>query len=338
MKILFVGGTGIISKHCVEAATKRGWDVSILNRGITGTVPDGCTHIAADIRDLQQTRKALGSHEFDAVVDWVTFVPRHVETSIKLFHGRIGQWLFISTASAYQKPPQALPITEETPLENPFWSYSRAKIACEQRLREAMSEGFPATIVRPSHTYGRNRFPFDGGYTYLNRIRHGKPSVLPGDGTSLWTMTHARDFAVGLTGLIGNPVALGEDFHITNDEWLTWNGIFERLGHHLGRDPVFAHLPSSAIMHVDEELGASFQGDKAHSLVFDNSKIKRFVPGFEAKIPFAQGSKDIVDWYDEDSSRREVDPETDALQDHLVAIHRKLINVAKQTRIRELKR
>ena len=195
-------------------------------------------------------------------------------------------------------------------------------------LQEEMANGFPATIVRPSHTYGRNRLPFNGGYTYLDRIRRGKPIVLPGDGTSLWTMTHARDFAKGLNGLLGNPETLGEDFHITSDEWLTWNGIFQILGHHLGREPVFAHLPSSAVMRADEELGAGFWGDKAHSLVFDNSKLKRFVPGFEAVIPFAEGSKDIVDWYDEDESRQVVDVKADALQDRLAALHHKLLKIA----------
>ena len=273
MKVLFVGGTGIISTHCVEDALARGWEVSLLNRGQSGAVPEGCSHVKADIHDPEQVRQALGKQEFDAVIDWITFEPEQVASSVELFRGRTGQWVFISTASAYQKPPQAVPITEKTPLENPFWAYSRAKIACEDLLREEIAKGFPATIVRPSHTYGRNRFPFNGGYTYLDRIRRGKPIVLPGDGTSLWTMTHARDFATGLSGLLGNPGALGEDFHITSDEWLTWNGIFQSLGRHLGREPVFAHLPSSAVMRADEELGAGFWGDKAHSLVFDNSKL-----------------------------------------------------------------
>ncbi len=178
----------------------------------------------------EQAAAALRGLEFDAVVDWITFLPSQVETDIELFRGKTGQLVFISSASAYQTPPKKLPITEETPLENPFWAYSRDKIACEERLREEMTRGFPATIVRPSHTYGRNRFPFNGGYTYLHRIREGKPVILPGDGTSLWTMTHARDFAVGLLGLLGKQEALGEAFHITSDELLTWNGIFEVMG------------------------------------------------------------------------------------------------------------
>jgi nucleoside-diphosphate-sugar epimerase len=325
MKLLFIGGTGIISTHCVEAALERGWDVTLLNRGLSGEPPPGCGHIRANIRDREAARRALGNREFDAVIDWVAFVPDHVETGIDLFSGRTGQYLFIGTASSYQKPPRRLPITEETPLENPFWAYSRDKIACEKRLRAEMERGFRVTIVRPSHTYGRARFPFNGGYTYLHRIRQGRPIVLPGDGTSVWTMTHARDFAVGLLGLLGNEGALGEDFHITSDEWLTWNGIFEILGGHLGRAPEIRHLPSQAVLCADAELGAGFWGDKSHSLVFDNSKIKRLVPEFEAKIPFFEGSKDIVDWYDEDPSRRQADPVADALQDRLCAAHEMLL-------------
>lgn len=325
MNILFIGGTGIISTACVQLALEQGWSLTLMNRGTSGPVPAGCRHLVADIRKPEQVAAALGQLEFDAVLDWVTFLPRHVETDIELFRNRTGQLVFISSASAYQKPPQKLPITEETPLENPFWAYSRDKIACEKRLREEMDKGFPATIVRPSHTYGRARFPFNGGYTYLHRIREGKPVVLPGDGTSIWTMTHARDFAAGLLGLLGKEQALGEAFHITNDEWLTWNGIFEVLGGHLGREPIIKHLPSSVVMKVDEDLGAGFWGDKAHSSIFDNSKLKSVVPEFEAVIPFAEGSRDIVDWYDEDLSRCVVDPAFDALQDRLVAIYDRLL-------------
>lgn len=326
MRVLFIGGTGIISTHCVEAALERGWEVTLLNRGLSGAGPAGCGHLRANIRDRESARLALGDREFDAVIDWVAFVPEHVETGIELFRGRTGQYVFIGTASSYQKPPQRLPITEETPLENPFWAYSRDKIACEDRLRAEMAREFPVTIVRPSHTYGRARFPFNGGYTCLHRIRAGKPIVLPGDGTSVWTMTHAQDFAVGLLGLLGNDQALGEDFHITGDEMLTWNGIFETLGGHLGRAPEIRHLPSQAVMCADAELGAGLWGDKSHSLVFDNSKIKAAVPEFDARIPFAEGSKDIVDWYDEDSARQVVDPAFDALQDRLCAAHERLLD------------
>ena len=328
MDILFIGGTGIISSAGVVAALDRGWNVTVLNRGRSGTPPAGCRHLEADVRDRDQAAEALRGLEFDAVLDFMAFVPKHIETAIELFSGRCGQYVFISSASAYQTPPQRLPITEETPLDNPFWAYSRDKIACEQRLLEEAARGFPMTIVRPSHTYGRQRFPFDGGYTALHRIRRGKPVVLPGDGTSLWTLTHARDFAVGLLGLLGKPAALGEAFHITNDEWLTWNGIFETLGRHLGREPLLLHLPSEAIQQADAQLGAGLLGDKAHSMIFDNAKIRSLVPEFQPSIAFAEGARDIVEWYDEDSARQVTDPAFDALQDRLAALHMRLLDLA----------
>ena len=328
MNVLFIGGTGIISSACVQAALERGWNVTVLNRGRSGEPPADCRPVAADIRDRTQAAAALQGLEFDAVLDFMAFTPEHIETAIGLLSGRCAQYVFISSASAYQTPPERLPITEDTPLDNPFWAYSRDKIACEQRLRDAFAAGFPVTIVRPSHTYGRQRFPFDGGYTVLDRIRRGKPVVLPGDGTSVWTLTHARDFAVGLLGLLGRPDALGEAFHITNDEWLTWNGIFRTLGRHLGREPLLVHLPSAVVAQADEPLGAGWLGDKAHSMVFDNSKIRRFVPEFAPAIAFADGAKDIVDWYAEDPARQVTEPAFDALQDRLAALQARLLDLA----------
>jgi nucleoside-diphosphate-sugar epimerase len=317
MNILFIGGTGIISSGCVRVALERGWSLTLLNRGRTGPAPEGCQHLVADVRNIEQARTALGDREFDAVVDWVAFEPAHVEADLDLFRDRTGQLVFISSASAYQTPPERLPITEDTPLDNPFWAYSRAKIACEERLRQAMAEGFPATIVRPSHTYGFGPFPYTGGYTVLDRIQRGKPVVVPGDGTSLWTLTHHLDFAVGLLGLLGRRAALGEAFHITSDDWLTWNRIFEILGEHLGRTPLLAHVPSEAIMRADAAWGASVWGDKAHSMVFDNSKVRRLVPEFHTTIPFGRGAADIVRWYRDDPSRCHIDATFDSLQDRL---------------------
>lgn len=321
MRVLFIGGTGIISSGCVTGALQRGWSLTLLNRGRTAPAPPGCSRLVADIRRPDQVREALGTLEFDAIVDWVAFEPEHIETDLDLFRGRAGQLVFISSASVYQTPPARLPVTEETPLDNPFWAYSRQKIACEERLRRAMSEGIPATIVRPSHTYGRGPFPYDGGYTVLQRIRDGRPLVIPGDGTSLWTLTHNRDFATGLLGLLGRPEALGEAFHITGDEWLTWNRIFAILGRHLGREPNVIHVPSAAIMRADAEWGASVWGDKAHSMVFDNSKVRRLVPEFRTTVPFERGARDIVDWYAEDAAHLAVDPAFDALQDRLAGIY-----------------
>lgn len=325
MKILFIGGTGIISSGCVQVALERGLSVTLLNRGRSGPAIEGCRQLTADVRDPQQARAALGDLEFDAVIDFVAFEPAHIENDIELFRGRCRQLVFISSASAYQTPPSRLPITEETPLENPYWAYSRQKIACEERLRRAMAEGFPATIVRPSHTYGFGPFPYDGGYTVLQRIRDGKPVVVPGDGTSVWTMTHNRDFAVGLLGLLGHPQALGEAFHITNDEWLTWNGIFETLGQWLGRAPVLAHIPSEAVMRIDADWGASVWGDKAHSAIFDNSRLRRLVPELDTTIRFDRGARDIVAWYEQDPTRCTVDARFDALQDRLAGIYVKAL-------------
>ena len=321
MDILLIGGTGIISSGCVQLALERGHSVTLLNRGRTSPTPVGCRQLTADIRDVAAARAALAGGEFDAVVDFVAFEPAHIESDLELFDGRCGRFVFISSASAYQTPPAHLPITEDTPLDNPWWHYSRQKIACEERLRQAMADGFPATIVRPSHTYGYGPFPYDGGYTVLQRIREGKPVVIPGDGTSVWTMTHHRDFAVGLLGLLGHPDALGAAFHITNDEWLTWNGIFETLGRYLGREPLLTHVPSEAIMRADPEWGASVWGDKAHSSIFDNTRLRRLVPEFHTTIPFERGAEDIVRWYDEHPERCVAVPEFDALQDRLAAIY-----------------
>src|SRR5512140_3525495 len=208
MKILFIGGTGIISSACSQLAIERGHELYLLNRGQTTKrpVPVGAKVLHGDIRDLASARAALADHTFDAVVDWIAFTTDHIETDLDLFRGRTGQYVFISSASAYQTPPARLPITESTPLRNPYWQYSRDKIACEDLLTAAYrAEGFPVTIVRPSHTYDRTLVPFDGGWTVLGRIRAGKPVVVHGDGTSLWTLTHHEDFATGFVPLLGHP-------------------------------------------------------------------------------------------------------------------------------------
>jgi nucleoside-diphosphate-sugar epimerase len=263
---------------------------------------------------------ALGDLNFDSVVDWVAYTPDQVQTDLDLFRQRTRQYIFISSASAYQTPPAFLPVTESTPLHNPFWGYSRDKAACEALLEQAGRQGgFPFTIVRPSHTYDRTLLPFHGGYTSVARMRAGKPVVVHGDGTSLWTLTHHRDFAVGLVGLLGNPHALGHSFHITSDEWLSWNQIYEIVAQAAEVEAKLVHVPSELIAAYDPEWGASLLGDKAHSMVFDNSKIKRLVPQFQPTIPFWQGAQEIIAWYDEDPARQVVDPFVDELQDRLAA-------------------
>lgn len=321
MKVLFIGGTGIISSACSELALQQGIDLYLLNRGRSSRpAPAGAKVIQADIRQPDSVTTALGELTFDSVVEWVAFTPDQVQNDVELFRQRTRQYIFISSASAYQTPPTFLPVQESTPLHNPFWGYSRNKAACEALLEQAGREdGFPFTIVRPSHTYDRTLLPFHGGYTSVARMRLGKPVVVHGDGTSLWTLTHHRDFAVGLVGLLGNPHALGHSFHITSDEWLSWNQIYTLVAHAAGVEPQLVHVPSELIAAYDPVWGASLLGDKSHSMIFDNSKIRRLVPQFRPVIPFWQGAQEIMAWYDEDESRQVVDPRVDEIQDRLVA-------------------
>lgn len=321
MNVLFIGGTGIISSACSERALAQGMELYLLNRGESSRpVPDGAKVLRGDIRDPVSVRRALGDLEFDAVVNWVAFTPEHIETDLALFTGRTRQYVFISSASAYQKPLGHLPITESTPLHNPFWGYSRDKIACEERLTRAYREdGFPVTIVRPSHTYDRTLLPMDGGWTVVDRMRRGKPVIVHGDGTSLWTLTHHRDFAVGFVGLLGRPAVLGEAVQITGDEWLTWNQIFELVAGAAGVKPQLVHVPSETIAAFAPNWGAGLLGDKAHSVIFDNSKIKRLVPEFRATIPYARGVREVLAWYDADPARQVVDEGLDRLMDEIIA-------------------
>lgn len=324
MKVLFIGGTGIISSACSQAAIERGIELHLLNRGQSARpAPDGAHLIQADISDLAATRKALGNLHFDAVVDWIAFTPEQIERDIHLFHERSGQYVFISSASIYQKPPASLPVTEATLLDNPFWEYSRQKIACEERLVQAYREDkFPMTIVRPSHTYDKTLLPAHGGYTVVDRMRKGKKVIVHGDGSSLWTLTHHKDFARGFLGLLGSLQAIGQAYHITSDEWLTWEQIHQIMARAAGVEARLVHIPSDFIAAFDPVWGASLLGDKAHSMIFDNTKIKRLVPEFaSSSIPFARGAEEIMAWYDADPRRQEVDPVFDRLVDQIIAAY-----------------
>ena len=321
MRVLFIGGSGIISSACSRLAAERDIDLFVLNRGHTQDrpLPAVVTVLRGDIRDSASAGAALGDREFDAVVDWVAYTPEHVRTDISLFRGRTGQYVFISSASAYQTPPARVPILESTPLRNPFLQYSRDKIACEELLREAYrEEGFPATIVRPSHTYDKTLVPFEGGWTVLGRMLEGKPVVVHGDGTSLWTLTHHRDFAEGFVPLLGHPRTIGDVFHITSDDVLTWDQIAHTLAAALGVSADIVHVPSDAIAAADPEWGAGLLGDKSHSLVFDNAKLRGVVPGYRAVIPFEHGAREIVAWYGEDPARQRIDARVDAVMDKLI--------------------
>ena len=320
LRALFIGGSGIISSASTRLAVERGIDLTLLNRGTTTReVPDGVERLVADVRDPASVRTVLGDREFDVVVDWVAFTPDHVRTDLELFEGRTGQYVFISSASAYQTPPSRLPIRESTPLRNPFWQYSRDKIACEDLLNDAYRDrGLPVTVVRPSHTYDRTLVPFDAGWTFVERMRRGQEVVVHGDGTSLWTLTHHTDFARGFVPLLGHPRALGEAFQITSADVLTWDQIAHALAAAAGTQARIVHVPSEQIAAVDAEWGAGLLGDKAHSSVFDTTKITGLVPDFVCTVPFERGAREIVDWHDAEESRRVLDPHHDALMDALV--------------------
>jgi nucleoside-diphosphate-sugar epimerase len=323
-RVLFIGGTGVISTACVRRAVERGFEVSVLNRGNTSVrpVPAEVRVLSADIHDTESVAAALGGSEFDVVADFMAFTPDHVQADLDRFAGRVGQFVFISSASAYQTPPARLPVLESTPLRNPHWQYSRNKIACEDLLTRAYrDDAFPVTVVRPSHTYDHTLVPFDGGWTAMDRMRRGAPVIVHGDGTSLWTLTHHTDFARAFVGLLANPRAVGDTFHITSDEAPPWDQIAETLADAAGVEARIVHVPSDAIAAEDSEWGAGLLGDKAHSMVFDNSKVKSVVPGWVATVPFAQGAREIVEWHDEDESRRVIDQQLDAAMDRLAATY-----------------
>lgn len=322
LKVLFIGGTGTISHGAGALAIERGLELTILNRGESSyrPVPKGAELLQADVRDPSSMRAALGNREFDVVADFVAFTTEHVRADLELFEGSTGQYVFISSASAYQKPVARLPITESTPLRNPFWQYSRDKIACENLLVDAYRErGFPATIIRPSHTYDQTSLPLNGGWTAIDRMRRGEPVVVHGDGTSLWVLTHTRDFAKAFVGLLGHPQAIGDTFQITSDEVLTWNQIAGLMGEAAGATPKIVHVTSDAIAAADPEMGAGHLGDRSHSVIFDNSKVRSLVPGFVATTTFAEGAREIIDWYDAHPAERAVDPKLNELFDRLVA-------------------
>ncbi len=322
MKVLFIGGTGNISTSCTREALRRGHTVYHLNRGLTAAPEKGVLTLKADIRNPAEAAKAVDGLTFDAVADFIAFVPEHIETDLKIFAGKTGQFLFISSASVYHKPARHHVITESTPAFNPFWKYSENKIACELLLKKEYEErGFPMTVVRPSHTYsdGYIPTPFGTGFTEAQRILDGREIVVHGDGQSLWTLTHSDDFAKAFTGLLGNPRALGETFHITGDEVLSWENITALIGDALGAAPRVVHVPSDIIARLEPGLGAGLLGDKTYCAVFDNTKIKRAVPGFQASIPFHAGVRRSVAWFMADPKRRAVDPALDKAIDHILS-------------------
>jgi nucleoside-diphosphate-sugar epimerase len=326
LRVLFIGGTGNISLAVTRLLAEQGCDLTVLSRGqVSAALPDGVRQIRADVRDQSSVAHALRGRRFDVVVDWVAYVPSHVETDIALFGDSISQYVFISSATVYRKPSPCFPLVEEAPLGNDNWPYARGKIACEERLRrESDGDGFPITIVRPSHTYGETRIPtaLEGeDYTVVDRLVRGKKAIVPGDGNALWTMTHNTDFARAFVGVLGNTGAVGECIHITSDEVLTWNQITEGIANAAGLEPAIVHIPSDFIDAIDPELGVTLLDDKAHSLVFDNSKIKRLVPDYKAAVPFAEGVARSLEWFNADPARRVVNESRNALLDRITAAY-----------------
>ncbi len=335
MRVLFIGGTGLISSACAAEAVRRGMDVTLLVRGRSRHYPPpaGARVLTADIRgDPSGAARALGGEAYDAVVDWVAYTPPHVETDLELFAGRARHFVFISSASVYQKPPVHYVYREDTPAENPFWDYARHKIACEERLMRAWREtGFPVTIVRPSHTYGPGRLPASlscaRSYTHIERLRRGKPLIIHGDGTSLWTLTWNEDFARGFIPLLGHPQALGQTVHITSDEALNWNQIHDIQARELGVEPKFVHIATDALCARHPEWTGSLWGDKAWSAVFDNSKIKRLAPGFVATVSLAEGVRRALAWFEAAPERRQIDADADRAWDALIAWHERALRL-----------
>jgi nucleoside-diphosphate-sugar epimerase len=328
MKILFIGGTGLISSACSDLALSRGHDLFILNRSTSRKypLPEGAALLQADIHAGEAAlTDLLAGHRFDAVVDFIAYTVEDIERDLRLFRGRTGQFVFISSASAYQKPVRNYLITEETPLENPYWDYSQNKIACESRLMLAhRQEEFPATIVRPSLTYGPTQIPFAVGswqhpWTVIERMKQGKKVIVPGDGTSLWVLTWNADFAKGLVGLLGNEKAIGEAFQITSDQVLSWDQIYLEGYQALGLASNLIHIPSGLIAKYWPHAYGSLTGDKSNSVVFDNSKIKSFVPAFTCEVDWAMGLRRALAWFESHPEYQTLDHELESIWDHLIA-------------------
>ena len=325
MKVLFIGGTGNISASVSRLCVEKGIDLYLLNRGVTKVEIPGAVNITGDINDQESIKEKLKDHKWDVVVNWIAFTEDDIIRDFNIFRDKTEQYIFISSASAYQKPLQDPIITESTPLENPFWEYSRNKIACENKLTELHNQNeFPITIVRPSLTYNTVIPVAIGGwteYTIIDRIKKGKKIIVHGDGTSLWTITHAEDFAKGFVGLIGNNKSIGETYHITSDELLTWDQIYTYVANAVDAEPNIIHIASDFICSIEQSLTGTLIGDKSVSAIFDNSKIKSLVPDFCASIPFKKGIKETIKWFESDSNRMVVNPETNKMIDRIISAY-----------------
>jgi len=319
MRVLFLGGNGMISSACAAEVVRQGHELTVLTRSAgSRALPAQVRRVNVDVHDPVALREVLGDQDFDVVVNFVGYKPDEVSADTETFAGRTGQYVFISTASVYARPIALLPITESTPRRNNGFAYPQDKIACEEVLERACREfDFPATIVRPAHTYDRTVVPMLGGWTLVERMRQGKPVVVHGDGTSLWTLMHSSDFARAFVPLLGNSHTLGDAVHITSDEILTWDQIHQIMARAAGVTPKLVHRSSEDIGLVIPDWAAVLAHDFAHTLLFDNTKLRRFVPGFAARVPFDAGAREIVAYYSADPSRRRINAELDAAFDRL---------------------
>ncbi|MDR2578485.1 MAG: NAD-dependent epimerase/dehydratase family protein [Chitinispirillales bacterium] len=321
MDILIIGGTGNISSEVTPLLIAGGHKVTILNTG-RRPVPPECGHIKADRFNRQAFEKAVRGVSADVVIDFMAFTPEHCRADYETLRGKVGQFIFISSATVYQKPHVKIPITEDTPRGNPFWPYAQDKIACEEYFESVHGDDFPVTIVRPSHTFGKTWIPspINGcGFTVAARMLGGKQFIIHDRGESLWTLTAASDFAKGFVGLVGNKDAAGEAFHITSDEALSWNDIYAELAKALGAGQINpVHIPTEFIAKVYPDARGKLMGDKSENGVFDNSKIKKFVPGFKCEKTFAVAIKESVNWFMESPERREIDIDEDKLIESII--------------------
>ena len=321
MLILIIGGTGNISSEVTSLLCSKGsHEITILSSG-TRPVHAECRHIKANKFNDAELERSLKDIDIDVAIDFMAFTPTHCRADYKALRGRIKQFIFISSATVYEKPHVKIPITESTPRGNPYWPYAQDKIACEEYLESVHANDFPVTIVRPSHTFGKTWIPspINGcGFTVASRIKTGKPFIIHDKGESLWTLTASSDFAKGLAGLIGNKDAIGEAFHITSDEALSWNTIYGELGKALDSKINPVYIPSEFIAKVYPDALGMLMGDKREPGVFDNSKIKKFVPDFKCEKSFADTIKESVDWFMEDPKRREIDNNEDKLIESII--------------------
>jgi nucleoside-diphosphate-sugar epimerase len=325
MTVLFIGGTGNISADCAALLYKQGHEILVLSRG-QNQVPPEYRAIQADRKDPEAMRSALKGARPQVVINFLGYEISDIEADFTLFNGCVQQYIFISSATVYEKPPQKIPVAEDAPLENRWWDYAQKKIACENWLQQRSKEGFPLTIVRPSHTYSKLWVPnpiSSSNYTFASRLEQGKPVFIHDDGETPWTLTAASDFAVGLAGLAGNEKAIGEAFHITCDEILTWNQIYAEIADAVGANsPRIVKIPTDFICKLAPDLIGNLKGDKSHPGVFDNSKIKRFVPDFQTRKPFRVGVRESVAWLRSHPVHQNLSPKVDTMIDSTIAAWR----------------